>query len=81
MSAAYRKKRTSRKPFTLAGVTWLSYQTGILEYTLFSACKRLQVWRYSHRVTWCASVDGMTIGRLYRSEEGACKAAARVLPK
>lgn len=73
------KKRTARKPFTIGGVEWVPYQTGVNAYTTYSACERAAVWRPSHRRTHRASVDGKTVGERFRSEEAACAAAARTL--
>lgn len=75
----YLKKRTSRKPFTIGGVEWASFQTGVNTYTVYDATERAAVWRSSFRVTYRATVDGEFVGKLFRSEKSACTAAAKKL--
>jgi hypothetical protein len=79
----YYPKRTSRKPIVVDGVTWLSWQTGISRFAMRSEDSRLEVRAnlYAKGNTYSASgyagAEGwVNIGKQYRSEKGAMRAAA-----
>ncbi len=81
MSAA-KYKRTSRAPIVVDGVTFESYRTGINQYALFvgDPSERRAVVRHNFSgSTYQAQVNGQTIGKRYRTEEAAMRAAAKAL--
>lgn len=59
--------------------SFISWQTGIMAFSLVAEGGRANVLRNWHKVTYCAIVDGVTIGRLYRSERAALKAAVKAI--
>lgn len=74
-------KRTSRPAFTVDGVEWLSHRVGIGRYALFTADGRASVQSNYSGNSYSAYADGLTLGKLYRTEKAACKVAAKALKK
>ena len=72
-------KRTSRKPVTVEGVTFESWTTGVLNYSMITTDGRGHVSRNYNRSTYSAGVDGRNLGNRFRTEEGAMRAVARAL--
>lgn len=71
-------KKTSRGNVVFGGVTFISYQIGILRYALISEDRRCLVARNYERTTYRASVDQKQIGRRYHTRESAIQAALNV---
>lgn len=83
MTAPDPKARTNRKPITIDGVTFGSYRTGINAYTMMTEDGLACVWHNRGRRpndagnTYSASYNSVLLGRLYRSEQSALRAAAK----
>lgn len=75
----FKARRTSAEPKVIDGVTWLAWQTGLCQVEYRSECGLARVWSLGY--PWRAEVRGLLIGKLYRSRDGACKAAAKAMRK
>jgi hypothetical protein len=74
-------RKTSAKPIVVDGVTFECWHTGIMQYVWRSQDGHANVYRPSHRASHTAVVDSEKIGRLYRSQSGAMKAAVAAMKK
>lgn len=75
MTYGYKSKKTKRGHINVGGVVFESWQTGIMQFRLISTDGRCTVGRNYERSTYFAAVDGVTVGRLYRTETTALQAA------
>ncbi|MFY8143069.1 MAG: hypothetical protein ACOVMT_04200 [Caulobacter sp.] len=71
--------RTSRGAVTQGGVIFESWRVCVSQYALISEDGRAFVGRNSNLSAYHASVDGASIGRRYRSETGALRAAVAAM--
>lgn len=74
------KTRTSAKPINVGGVVFACYRVGILNHRWITGDGRLSVGhRFVHSATFNATVDGEGLGKRFRFQSTAMKAAVKAM--